>query len=52
MEKAYHFLRRRRGLDLLLRHRFKDQLGRCGLDRRLRIHPGLHRSNNRGPQRK
>ena len=48
----YRFLRRRRSPELLLRHRFQDQLGRCGLDRCLRIHPGLHRSVNRNPQRR
>ena len=52
MKKAYRFLRRRCSPELLLRHRFQDQLGRCGLDWRLRIHPGFHRSNNRTPQRK
>ena len=37
--------------ELLLRHRFQDQLGHCGLGRRLRIHPRLHHSNHRNFQR-
>ena len=35
--------------ELLLRHRFRDQLGHCGLDRR--IHPRFHHSNHRNFQR-
>ena len=52
MKRAYRFLRRRRNPELLLRNCFQDQPGRCGLDWRLQIHPGLHRSNDRNPQRK
>ena len=52
MKKMYRFLRRRRSQELLLRHRFQNQLGRCGLERHLRIHPSLYRSNNPNPQRK
>ena len=39
-------------LELLLRHRFQDQLGHCGLDGRLRIHLCLKHGNNRELRRR